>query len=60
MEKQAEIKKGWIVCPVCGKKQFPLSGEETIINLRYRCRTSNGQHEHFMIVNFSRGKEAEK
>lgn len=47
----AVMQNGWIICPVCGKKQFKLYGSEIIKNLRYRCKLSNGRSEHFMIVN---------
>ena len=28
----------WVTCPHCGKKQFPVSEDTTIINLTWRCR----------------------
>ncbi len=53
MEK-AKIINGWIICPICGKRQFPLNGDEVIRGLKYRCRTSRASHEHFMIINYER------
>lgn len=50
-ELTAIIENGWVVCPVCYKKQFKLYGGEKIKNLKYRCKLSNGHSEHFMIVN---------
>lgn len=47
----AIINGGWVVCPVCGKKQFKLYGDEKINNLKYRCKMSRARIEHFMIVN---------
>jgi len=53
MEK-AEIINGWIVCPICGKKQFPVDGSEIIRGLNYRCRASRARHEHFMRIDYER------
>ena len=50
-EQLAIIEDGWIICPICGKKQFRLYGKEKIENLKYRCKISNGKSEHFMVVN---------
>lgn len=47
----AHILNGWVVCPFCFSKQFPLEGTEEIKNLKYRCRKSTGTSEHFMIIN---------
>lgn len=49
---EAIIKNGWVLCPVCGKKQFKLNANTTIHNLEFRCKTSRKDNEHFMIVNF--------
>lgn len=46
----AEIREGWVVCPLCGKKQFKIQPETEIHNLEYRCKTSNGRSEHFIRV----------
>lgn len=46
----AKIIDGWVVCPVCSKKQFPLCGNEQIKNLKYRCKTSRKNNEHFMMI----------
>lgn len=32
------IKNGWVVCPKCGKKLFPIHKNTVIINLTYKCR----------------------
>ena len=32
------IKEGWVVCPYCGKKQFPLNEKAKIEDLEYRCK----------------------
>lgn len=49
-ELKAIIDGRWVLCPVCGKKQFKLYGGEKIKNLKYRCKSSNGHSEHFMVV----------
>lgn len=51
-ESNAHIVDGWVVCPYCFKKQFPVESDTDIKNLRYRCRGSRTKSEHFMIVNF--------
>jgi len=47
----AIILDGWVICPICNKKQFKLYGNEKIENLKYRCKLSRTYSEHFMIVN---------
>lgn len=54
-EKQAiitEDKK--ILCPYCHKINGELTGNETVRNLRLRCRGSNGRLEHFFMLNVER------
>ena len=58
-ETLAIIKNGWVVCPVCGKKQFKLYGNEEIKNLKYRCKSSRAGSPHFMIVNVEDGTQWE-
>ena len=53
--KQAIIKDGWVVCPVCGKRQFKVRQGVTVANLEYRCRSSRKKNEHFMLINFIGG-----
>ena len=53
-ELKAKIINDWVVCPVCGKKQFPISG--TIKGLRFRCRTSRRGKEHYMIIYGGKGE----
>lgn len=50
--KPAIIEKGWVVCPVCGKRQFKIQPDVTISNLEYRCKTSRRKKEHFMLINY--------
>ena len=50
-ELKAKIKDGWVICPLCFKKQFRVEEGTTIKNLRYRCKMSTAKSEHFMIVN---------
>lgn len=52
---EAKIKENWIVCPLCGKRQFPVDSDTEINNLRYRCRSSKGVNEHFMLIEKKRG-----
>jgi predicted nucleic acid-binding Zn ribbon protein len=32
------VKDGWVCCPKCKKKLFPLNAEAVIIDLEFRCR----------------------
>ena len=57
-ESRAHIMDGFVICPACFAKQFPVSEGTKIRNLRYRCRKSTGKAEHFMIIDF--GVEEEK
>lgn len=50
--KSAIIKDGWIMCPICGKRQFKVEANTTIIDLKFRCRSSRKSNEHFMLVNY--------
>ena len=50
--KQATIKDGWVICPICGKRQFKIQPGVTISNLEYRCKTSRRKKEHFMLINY--------
>lgn len=52
---KSKIIDGWIVCPLCGKKQFRVENDTEIKNLRFRCRSSNGKSEHFILVNKKKG-----
>ena len=54
---EAHVLNGWVVCPLCFSKQFPISGKEEIRGLKYRCRKSTGTSEHFMIVNVKGGRK---
>ncbi len=49
--KKAIIKSGWVYCPVCRKKQFPIEKETRIIDLRYQCKNRSIE-KHFMIINY--------
>lgn len=51
-DSQAHIIDNWVVCPFCFKKQFPIEPGTKITNLKYRCKSSRAQHEHFMIVDY--------
>lgn len=53
-ELTAKIKDGWVVCPYCFKKQFKVQKDTAIQNLRYRCKMSTANSEHFMVVNTER------
>lgn len=44
-----------ILCPYCHKINGELTGNETVRNLRLRCRGSNGRMEHFFMLNVERG-----
>lgn len=32
------IKNGWVICPKCGKKLFPVNKEAVIKNLNFVCK----------------------
>ena len=55
-DKQAIIKNGWVHCPICDKKQFPITYKTKITNLRYQCKNRSFE-KHFMIIRFI-GKES--
>lgn len=49
---QAHIIDNWVICPFCLKKQFPVEAGTNIVNLKYRCRSSRADSEHFMMINY--------
>lgn len=53
MEKisNAHIVDNWVLCPYCFKKQFPVDEKTSILHLKYRCRSSRKESEHFMMIN---------
>lgn len=53
----AHILGGWVVCPYCFARQFPVTGSEEIRNLKYRCRKSTGTSEHFMLINVKQNEK---
>lgn len=46
---------GKIKCPVCGKTNGMITGQEKVENFRIRCKSSRRGHEHFFVLNA--GKE---
>ncbi|WP_368234556.1 cysteine-rich KTR domain-containing protein [Anaerotruncus rubiinfantis] len=32
------IVNGWVICPFCGKKLFPIQPETVIKNLPFKCK----------------------
>lgn len=52
--RQAIIKDGVIICPLCYKKNGELTGNEEIHNFKIRCRGSSGRLEHFFVLNVER------
>nr|DAR87224.1 MAG TPA: zinc-ribbon domain protein [Caudoviricetes sp.] len=32
------IKNGWVICPKCGRKLFPVRPDTVIKHLMYQCR----------------------
>lgn len=52
MEK-AIICDGWVICPLCRARQFPIGQSKVIDHLKYRCRTSRKKTEHFMLIDFN-------
>ena len=32
------IKNGWVICPKCGKKLFPINKDAIVKNLEYQCK----------------------
>lgn len=32
------IKNGWVYCPKCGKKLFPINKDAVVVNMEYRCK----------------------
>jgi len=47
-EADKKIKKYWIQCPYCGKRQFPIGQNTKIRNLLYQCKGSSCKR-HFLI-----------
>lgn len=43
-----------ILCPYCHKINGELIGNETVKNLRLRCRGSNGRLQHYFLLNVER------
>lgn len=48
---EAKIINNWIICPICGKKQFPVENNTVIRNLLFQCKTSKKENKHYFIVN---------
>ena len=40
-----------IKCPICGKTNGVITGEETVINYKIRCRGSRKGWEHYFVLN---------
>lgn len=40
-----------IQCPICGKTNGMITGQETIRNYKVRCRASRRGREHFFVLN---------
>lgn len=53
--RNALVKESWVICPICGKRQFKVCDNTTIHNLEFRCKRSRRNDEHFMLVNFNGG-----
>lgn len=51
---EALIINGWVICPICGSKEFPLGECKKIDNLRYKCKRSRGKNVHYMNIKFDR------
>lgn len=47
-----------IQCPICGKCNGMVTGEETIRNFKVRCRGSRRDWEHFFVLNVEREEKA--
>lgn len=43
-----------IHCPICGKTNGIITGQETIRNFKVRCRGSRRNLEHFFMINVER------
>lgn len=48
---EAKIVNGWVVCPICGKKQFPINKDTIIKNLIFQCKISTSNSKHYFSVN---------
>lgn len=46
-----------IRCPVCGKTNGMITGQEKVENFRIRCKSSRRGHEHFFVLNTGRENE---
>ncbi len=46
-----------VICPYCYKKNGQLTGIETIINFKMRCRASNAKLQHYFLLNYSEVEE---
>lgn len=44
-----------IKCPICGKTNGMITGQEKVENFRIRCKSSRRNREHFFLLNT--GKE---
>ena len=53
---KAHVLNGWVVCPMCFSKQFPVTGSEVIKGLKYRCRKSTKSSEHFMLIDVEKSE----
>lgn len=40
-----------IRCPICGKVNGMITGQEIVRNFRIRCKGSRRNHEHFFMLN---------
>ena len=47
---EAIINENFVLCPICGRKIFEVTGEEEVKNLRMRCpRKLNGEYHEFTL-----------
>lgn len=46
-----------IKCPICGKTNGVITGQETVRNYKMRCRASRRGWEHFFTLNVEKGEK---
>lgn len=52
--KEAVIVDKTVRCPICGKLNGVITGEETVRNYKIRCRGSRKGFEHYFTLNVER------
>ncbi|HJA35682.1 MAG TPA: hypothetical protein H9666_04225 [Firmicutes bacterium] len=42
---ESKVKNGWLCCPYCGKRLFPVRPDTVVRKLPYKCRACRNEFE---------------